>query len=353
MRVPARTWMTRALLVLGGVLVPLLCIEAVFGFALSHPRVLASRDGTVGKALARAREYYLDQDRKVVQYLPDCARYDPEVTYTLIPGATCRVANREYTVEYAANRAGLRDSDEALARPEIVVVGDSHAMGWGVRSDEAFPKRLQTILNRSVLNAAISSFGTARELILLERLKLPSVRALVIQYADNDFPENKQYVDNGALAILPEWQYRAVVEEHRRWTRYYPFKHVAALFRMARLAMPERPPASPPRDTVVLEARYFLDVLLRHRAALGGKTVVVLEINAYERMDGRFVAAVRDLLAQARYAPLAPRISAIDVSGALGPADYYLLDNHMRAAGHEKVAQLVAAELKRRMAGAP
>jgi len=346
-----RTWLTRALLVLGGVLVALLCIEGIFSFTLSHPWVLASRDGTVGRALAHAREYYLDQDRKVVQYLPDCARYDPEVTYTLIPGATCRVANREHTVEYAANRAGLRDSDEALARPEIVVVGDSHAMGWGVRSDEAFPKRLQVILNRSVLNAAISSYATARELILLERLSLPSVKALVIQYARNDFPENKHYVDDGALNILPESQYRAVVEEHRRWTRYYPFKHVTGLFRMARLAMPERPLTSSPPD-VVLEARYFLDVLLRHRAALEGKTVVVLDINAYEEMDGRFIGAVRELLAEPRYALLAPGISAIDVSAALGPGDYYLLDNHMRAAGHEKVAQLVAAELKRRMAGA-
>src|SRR5262245_59822471 len=135
---PERTWIARGLLVLGGALLSLLCVEGILGFVLSHPRVLASRDGTVGRALAHARDYYVDHDRKIVQYLADCARYDPEVTYTLIPGTRCRVVNREHVVEYAANRAGLRDTDEALVNPPIVVIGDSHAMGWGVPSEEAF-----------------------------------------------------------------------------------------------------------------------------------------------------------------------------------------------------------------------
>jgi hypothetical protein len=36
------------------------------------------------------------------------------------------------------------------------------------------------------------------------------------------------------------------------------------------------------------------------------------------------------------------------VSSALTPSDYYLLDDHMKASGHAKVARLVAAEVKRR-----
>jgi hypothetical protein len=56
------------------------------------------------------------------------------------------------------------------------------------------------------------------------------------------------------------------------------------------------------------------------------------------------------LLAQPRHAALARWVTAIDVSRALGPADYYVLDGHMRASGHEKVARLVAAELERRKA---
>lgn len=129
------------------------------------------------------------------------------------PGHTCRVAGREYVVEYTANRAGLRDSDDALSRAEIVVLGDSHGMGWGVQGEQSFPKCLQGITGRRVLHASMSSsYGTAREMTLLERLALPA-GTLVIQYSDNDFVENKPYVDHGTLDTLPEWQYRAVVRE--------------------------------------------------------------------------------------------------------------------------------------------
>ncbi len=330
----------------------LLCLEGMFAFALSHPRILASKDGTVGDALAYLRDYYVNQDRKLVQYLADCAQYDTEVTYTLIPGHKCRVTSREFVVEYSGNRAGLRDDDEALSAPEIVVVGDSHAMGWGVRGEESFPKRLQAMVGRPVLNAAISSYGTVREMILLERLALSSARTLVIQYSDNDIVENRPYVERGTLGILPEWQYRAVVREHGLQTRYYPFKYASSLLSIGRLtALWHRPP-SPPSDTAD-EAPHFLDVLLRHRASIEGRTVVVLAIGGNNDNDRRFIHALRGLLAEPRYAPLTPWVTAIDVSRTLEPDDYYLLDGHMRAAGHEKVARMVADELERRTALSP
>jgi hypothetical protein len=111
----ARAWATNVLLGLGSVLFSLVCFEGVFAFALSHPQILASSDGTVGKALAHARNYWVNQDRKIVQFMSECTRYDRDVSYTLIPGVKCRVVNREHTVEYAANRAGVRDSARSAA----------------------------------------------------------------------------------------------------------------------------------------------------------------------------------------------------------------------------------------------
>jgi hypothetical protein len=342
MRTSAPAWIANGFLALCGVASVLLCVEGIFAFALSHPQILASSDGTVGEALAYARGYYVNQDRKLVQYLADCAQYDREVTYTLIPGHTCRVAGREYVVEYTANRAGLRDSDDALSRAEIVVLGDSHGMGWGVQGEQSFPKRLQEITGRRVLNASMSSYGTAREMALLERLALPA-ETLVIQYSDNDFVENKPYVDHGTLDILPEWQYRAVVREHGLATRYYPFKHAVSL-----LTAPWHGPPPSPESDQGEEASYFLEVLLRHRARLEGKTVVVLEIGAYDQNDRRFIVALRRSLAEPRHAVLARWLTAIDLSHALEPRDYYVLDGHMKPSGHEKVARLLAAELDRR-----
>jgi len=59
-----------------------------------HPwvRPVASAGSSVARrhgrqALAHARDYDVDEGRRIVQYLLECARYDPEVTYTLVPGA--------------------------------------------------------------------------------------------------------------------------------------------------------------------------------------------------------------------------------------------------------------------------
>ena len=344
-----RPWMGNALLLLGSVAVTAGFLEAAMAVALAYPQLLPAGDGLLGKPRVLVRNYYKSRNRWVVQYLPQCVRYDPELAYTLRPGGTCRVVNHDHVAEYSANRAGLRDTDAALESPYAVVLGDSHTMGSGVAAAESFPKQLEQDLGLPVLNAGISSFGTARQLGLLQRLELPSTRALVIQYCDNDLRENRRYVEDGALEIMSRHEHRALVRQHRRTTRYYPLKHVRNMVGSAgRVIGGERARAAPGTTMDTEEARYFLQVLERHGELIEGKTVVVLELNGSGGDDGRFVAALRDLLAEPGYAELARWISVIDVSAHLEPADYLPLDGHMKPRGHAKVARLVAEELRRR-----
>lgn len=343
-----RRWLGNTVLVTASLVFSLAVMEGVLAYAMAHPELLASQDGTVGKAQMLARNYYMRKDRRIVQFQPDCAVYDPGVTYTLKPSARCIVENREHRVEYAANRAGLRDDDEALDRPAIIFAGDSHAMGWGVAAADSFPKRVGANLGLRMLNTAISSYGTARELAMVERLKLDGAQALVIQYCENDFDENTTLVNAGRLDILPEAKYRTLVDEHGRDTRYYPFKFVRNLFSIARLAMPWRKSPPVPSDTNAMEARAFLEVLLRHLPLLEGKAVVVLELNEHNRNDAKFVTGLGLLLSEPRFAALKPLVTTVDASTVLTDADYYLLDDHMRPSGHAKVAKLIEAELKRR-----
>ena len=347
MRQSIPAWMTNGLLVLGGVVAFLLCIEGIFAFALSHPQILASRDGTVGEALAYARDYYVNRDRKLVQYMADCAQYDREVTYTLIPGRKCRVVGREYVVEYAGNRAGLRDSDETLSRPEIVVVGDSHGMGWGVRAEESFPKRLQALTGRSVLNAC--------HVVLRHGARDDAAGAAVAAVGPDPCHPVLRQRRRREQALRRAWHAGDPAGVAVPGGRQGAPPRDALLPAQVReqppdidgLAVPWRKPPSPRADRME-EAPHFLDVLLRHRASVEGRTVVVVEINAHNQNDGPFIGAVRARLAEPRYAALARWVTAIDLSRALGPDDYYLLDGHLNAAGHEKVARLVAAELERR-----
>src|SRR5262249_14136512 len=148
-----------------------------------------------------------------------CSQYDPDLTYTLRPGR-CTFENLEFRTDVRVNRLGLRDEEDALSRPDVIVLGDSHAMGWGVEHDETFSHVLAEKTALRVLDAGISSYGTVREMRLLDRLDVSQLRALVIQYSDNDLAENRSFRDHGnRLPITSEAQYDQV-------TRYYSGQHL-------------------------------------------------------------------------------------------------------------------------------
>ena len=106
--------------------------------------------------------------RNIVQLDERHARYDPELFYTLEPGAFM-FSNPEFSTQFVVNRIGVRDNQRSLEQPEIVVAGDSYAMGWGVQQDESFPELIERRTGRRVLNAAMSSYGTVRERRMLDR----------------------------------------------------------------------------------------------------------------------------------------------------------------------------------------
>src|SRR5574341_2581482 len=135
------------------------------------------------------RTYYVERDMYVVQFQPDCAIYDPGLFYTLRPG-TCRFKNREFDTTFRVSAQGFRDTVEEHQRPEIVVTGDSHAMGWGVAEGRTFSELLGRKLGVGIENIAVSSYATSREMIALERVHRSMWKGFVIVYSSNDVAEN-------------------------------------------------------------------------------------------------------------------------------------------------------------------
>lgn len=82
-----------------------------------------------------------------------------------------------------------------MNNPKIVVLGDSHAMGWGVKQEEAFVELLEKSTCKKVLNTPISTYGTAREFKLLQQVNT-SLQYIIVQYCDNDYEENQLYHQN-------------------------------------------------------------------------------------------------------------------------------------------------------------
>ena len=76
----------------------------------------------------------------------------------------------------------------------IAVLGDSHAMGWGVNDNETFSHFLAEKIKRPVYNLAVSSYGTKREIIRLEKSGLlEKIDTIIIQYCFNDVGENQNF----------------------------------------------------------------------------------------------------------------------------------------------------------------
>lgn len=282
-----------------------------------------------------------------IQYWPECARYDARLTYLLRPGR-CRFTGLEFDTEVNANSFGLRDDEESLVAPEIVVLGDSYAMGHGVEDRQAFPQVLERLLGRKVLNGGISSFGTARALKLLRLLDTSAARVIVIQYSSNDVDENVSLLRNGELPILPEEKYHEIVEREQAWGDYrnwlLPGLAVVKQLgdKIAELALP-----SQDRNHIALEAEAFRNAVAGASDLLRGRHVVVLELNTFEKTDSRFIDA-----AEARLADLGLTLTFLDVSSVLTRQDYFVFDGHIRPSGHEKVATVLSRAIKAKLEAA-
>ncbi|HZL98758.1 MAG TPA: hypothetical protein VFD43_00775, partial [Planctomycetota bacterium] len=183
----------RLVLIVAALLALPLLAEALLALLLARPGLVpewpALRDAV--------RRVYVLEDWSVLQAQPGALAADPALGYRLRPGRL-GLRNREYDTELAVNSAGLRDDEASLDGPELIVLGDSFALGWGVAQDESFPQQLERITGLKVLNAGLPSYGTARELLLLRTLDRSRLRAVVVQYFLNDHPENLAWLEGGA-----------------------------------------------------------------------------------------------------------------------------------------------------------
>jgi len=322
-----------------------LLFEVIIVSLLHAPRLTGASPAPLRRSIQQVYRHF---NRSLIQFDPRCARYDAGLAYTLKPG-TCTFENIEFRNAYRINSAGVRDDEAALDAPEVIVIGDSHAMGWGVEQEEALPKVLERKLGRKVLNAAVSSYGTVREASMLDRLNTSRLRVLVVQYSDNDLPENRTYrLAGNHLPIMSEEQYQTIVRHYASQRSYYPGKYVyRLLMKILRLEEPEPDQMKMEPATPDQEAQLFLNALrFGSKARLDDVQIVVFEINEQIRPARPFIPAVDRMRRRNDLQPFIRRLIPLDVAPKLTPEDFYRLDDHMNARGHEKVATVLADAIK-------
>jgi hypothetical protein len=143
----------------------------------------------------------------------------------------------EFYVTYRFDSRGSRGPDRVTPSPagayRIVVLGDSHAMGVGVREDDTFSARLERLLNEGrnpadslffeVINSGVPGFDTRQQRALYEtvsHLYDPDL-VLVVMHYDDDMSAAE--VEQGGYLPRPPRMSRligkleSVTQPERRW----------------------------------------------------------------------------------------------------------------------------------------
>jgi hypothetical protein len=333
-----RFWMIRICSTLIMVAAPLMLVEAAVELLLANPQTLKSMPGFVENAVVRL---YLHRDRIQIGMHPECSRFSEDLLYTLRPGQ-CRFKNREYDTPYRINSQGLRDSEDALKSPEVIFLGDSFTMGWGVHQDEAFPQVAAALSGLHTLNAGIASYGTARESILLAKLDRSNLKAIVIQYTDNDYGENRFFAETGGLRKSTRKRFQRLSEKGQRNTRYFPFKYSYYIFRES-LRLLKTPGKSPSLED---EITALLAVLKKVADAVPGVPVVVFTVRVPLDVYRRFNGLLQKRLG--RNPALAGQVTIADIAYDFTLNKGFILDGHWRAPYHRTIAKRLVDFLKER-----
>ena len=287
-------------------------------------------------------EYFHRRD--IVQLDERHARYDPELVYTLQPGAFM-FENVEFSTQYVVNTLGVRDNQRSLTQPEIVVAGDSYAMGWGVQQEESFPELLERRTGRVVLNTAIASYGTVRERRMLNRIDLSRATTLIVQYDPNDFAENDEFAKQGN-------QYKAssrevwlnAIAQQRRGQGYWPFRMTYDAVVWIKRGITGWPQGGfvPVSYLAEAAAERFLNALIHASPGdLSALDIIVTDIDS----DPAFIRALDRLRRSEAYPPHIRRLRVVDLSRRLTPDMRYVLDDHLNARGHAVIADALTAAL--------
>lgn len=325
-----------SLVIIGG-------LEGLFAMWLHHPERMPV-------SLNKAYDYYYNTyDRKIIQFNRKASIYSPQLFYTLRPNAHFNYTNAEFDNPFSVNSIGLRDDENSLIKPEVISLGDSYAMGWGADQDSTYSQQLELIAGKKVLNAGISSYGTAREIVNLKRLDTSSLTHLIIQYYYNDYEENTEYLNNNRrLVISPRALFERMVKGEGYNCNYYPgkyFLNVSQIYikQVIQKIVPVfklKKSGFGPDVTDIKQVRSFLDVFYDAPVDFSKVRTIIL----YPGKDIPRIKAFETLADSLLHvSPYKERfhnnIRILKISELLQASDYYILDVHLNNTGHRKIAQ--------------
>ena len=180
--------------------------------------------------------------------------------------------------------------------------------------------------------------------MLLRRLPVDTADYIIIQYCRNDFDENKSYLNSdGRLQVMSQEKYQNTARVDKERHESFAWPGIGVATRAVEKVTEVGTSFFLDKGEKIDEVSAFKFVLTRNKDLLRGKKVIILEVNGHNRYDNLFIDKARRGLAD-----LDLDLHFIDASRFLTDQDYYVLDNHMMASGHEKVAEAILDVIRAR-----
>lgn len=275
--------------------------------------------------------FYHKAIRHIWQYDPLCAELNSDLIYQPKLGA-CVFNNPEFKTSLNFDSLGrlVPNRQNTYGKNGIAVLGDSHAMGWGVNDKDTFANALQQYTQKPVYNLAVSSYGTHREIKrLIQTGIISKVDTILIQYCENDIGENDKVNDleafenerakfNDAFLNKKEtnaWIKAKLILISLRASVSEPFKSAKQLFFK--------------KDSDFSSHLDNLKKVLRHyEGDLKGKKVVIFYVNGYDQNYISFPSGQDQEFSNVQY---------YDFQKSLPRDNFFVVDGHLNSEGHKNL----------------
>ena len=288
----------------------------------------------------RIRLFYMEKFRDVPMYNPKLGKYDEELFYTLKQGNEI-FENWEFSDSFFINSLGVRDDEESINQPEIVCLGDSFTMGWGVSQNNTFAELIESKMKVKTLNMGIASYGTAREYINLKKVNYSDSKVILLQFCTNDIVENRKFHENNlSLQISDKKTYDILTRHNQLNKSYYPFKYTFELIAKLPRKLKKKFVKEESKQQEFDEARKdfvadFFGIVNLIQKGFSGK-VIIFDLESCQTNESIF-------LEFKEYLDANPDANTflLDTSTLFDKEDYYKVDDHLNSGGHQKLSEAI------------
>jgi len=315
-------------------------LEVGIRVVLYHPVLLKYLPNRV---LIPLRDIYANQIRNIVQDDPSMVSFDPVLFDRLRPGRS-RFSNVEFNTILDINSRGARDSESALNHPQVVLVGDSISMGWGLSADQTIAHVIEERTGFKTLNAGVSGYGTVRQMKFLDLLHIAAPRFLIVQYGYYHVFENEAYfLHSNSLPIPDQATFKARLQEYRRERGWYSQFYSLGFLHFAFFSQDNWNFSKPEKGSESI-ADLFLNVLQHELRPEFSQTQLIVFETDYRSVDRFLIPQLDRWLSNPPLGASAilRHMMTVHLRKIIRDDDFYVLDEHLSARGARKVGDAIS-----------